>query len=51
MTGSLSQDIAANTFVNNAVNNLIISNSSAAGVVLAGALDVYGSLTYSDTTV
>ena len=49
MTGSSSQTIAANTFQNNAVNNLIISNSSAGGVILGGALDIYGSLTYSGT--
>jgi hypothetical protein len=47
MTGSLSQVLVANTFKNNAVNHLIISNSSAAGVLLGGALDVYGSLIYS----
>ena len=41
------KQLAANTFQNNAVNNLIISNSSAGGVVLGGALDLYGSLAYS----
>ncbi|MEP6948564.1 MAG: T9SS type A sorting domain-containing protein [Ginsengibacter sp.] len=49
MTGSSAQSLAANIFQNNAVNNLIISNSSAAGVTLGGALDLYGSLTYSGT--
>jgi hypothetical protein len=47
MNGSSAQTIPANAFVNNALNNLIISNSSAAGVTLNGALDIYGSLTYT----
>ena len=34
--------------VGNAVNDLIISNTSASGVSLGGALDIYNSLTYSD---
>ena len=38
LTGSSSQTIAAYTFQNNSLNNLIISNSSAAGVTLGGAL-------------
>ncbi|MBC7534454.1 MAG: DUF3494 domain-containing protein [Ferruginibacter sp.] len=49
MSGASSQVIAENTFQNNAVNNLIISNLSAAGVTLAGPLDIYNSLTYSAT--
>ena len=49
MRGSSSQIIPANIFQNNAVNNLIVSNTSAGGVTLSGALDVYGSLTYSGT--
>ena len=49
MIGSSGQTIAANTFQNDSLYNLIISNSSAEGVILAGALDIYGSLTYSGT--
>jgi hypothetical protein len=49
MNGPVAQTIPANTFVNNAVNNLIISNTSVTGVTLGGALDIYGSLTYSGT--
>jgi hypothetical protein len=49
MTGSSSQTIDAFTFQNNAINNLIISNTSAGGVILDGALDLYSSLTYSGT--
>ena len=44
--GTSPQTIAANTFLNNAVHDLIISNASATGVTLGGALDVYGSVTY-----
>ena len=47
MTGSSGQTIAANTFLNNGLNNLIVSNTSSSGVTLGGALDLYGSLTYS----
>jgi hypothetical protein len=43
------QILAANTFKNNALKDLIISNSSSGGVSLGGALDVYGSLTYTGT--
>lgn len=46
-TGSAAQAIAAHTFKNNALSNLIISNTSSAGVVLGGNLDIYGSLTYT----
>ena len=49
MTGAFSQLIHANTFENNALYNLIISNYSDAGVALEGALDLYGSLTYPGT--
>ena len=49
MNGAATQTIPANTFQSNAVDNLIISNSSSGGVILDGAIDVYGSLTYSDT--
>ncbi|HEY5371477.1 MAG TPA: hypothetical protein VIJ75_21035 [Hanamia sp.] len=47
MHGTSSQTIPAGAFTNNNVKNLIISNSSAAGVTLAGNVDVYQSLTYS----
>jgi hypothetical protein len=40
------QTIAASTFMNNAVHDLIISNSVGTGVTLGGDVDVYGSLTY-----
>ncbi|MEP7165182.1 MAG: ice-binding family protein [Ferruginibacter sp.] len=49
MNGTVTQTITANTFENNAINNLINSNSSAEGVILAGPLDVYGSLIYTST--
>ena len=49
MTGSSGQTIEANTFLNNALDNLVISNTSPDGVTLGGALDIYGSLTYSGT--
>ena len=41
--GNLAQTIAANTFLNNTVNNLLINN--AAGVTLAGTLSIKGTLT------
>ena len=49
MNGTSAQTIPANTFVNNAVNNFIVNNSSATGITLEGPLDIYGSLTYSGT--
>ncbi len=49
MNGSSSQVIAGNTFENNALNHLIISNSSAGAVSLGGTLNLFGSLTYSGT--
>jgi hypothetical protein len=49
MIGTASQTIPANAFFNNALYNLIISNTNAAGVTLGGALDIYGSVTYSGT--
>ena len=49
MNGAAAQTIPANAFQNNAINNLIVSNSSSGGVTLGGAMDVYGSLTYSGT--
>ncbi|MEO7045052.1 MAG: hypothetical protein ABI091_07060, partial [Ferruginibacter sp.] len=47
MIGSSAQTIPSNTFYDNAVNNLVINNSSVSGVSLGGAVDVYRSLTYS----
>ncbi len=47
MTGGAAQTIPANCFQTNAVNNLIIGNSSATGISLGGAVDIYNSLTYS----
>ena len=47
MVGTAAQTIAASAFENYAVNNLIISNTSVAGVSLSGALEIFGSLTYS----
>ncbi|KAA9034255.1 hypothetical protein FW778_22860, partial [Ginsengibacter hankyongi] len=49
MNGSAAQTIPANAFVNNALNNLIISNTHASGVSLGGALDIYNSVTFSGT--
>ena len=45
--GTVPQTVRNNTFFNNAVKDLVISNSSDSGLVLAGPLDVYGALTYS----
>ncbi|RYE24600.1 MAG: T9SS type A sorting domain-containing protein, partial [Sphingobacteriales bacterium] len=47
-TGSAPQTIAAATFTNNAVKDVVIDNSSAEGVILSAPLDVYGALTFSD---
>ena len=49
LNGSALQIIPANAFLNNALKDLIISNSSVAGVRIDGALDVYGSLVYTGT--
>ena len=46
--GNNGQSIHASPFVNNAVNDLIVSNYSASGINLTGAVDIYNSLTYSD---
>ena len=45
-TGSTPQSIAANTFLNNKIKDLKISNSNATGVTASGPIDVYRSLTY-----
>lgn len=47
MKGTSAQSIPLNVFQNNAVNNLIINNSSSQGVSLNGALDVYGKISFS----
>jgi hypothetical protein len=47
MYGSSAQTIPAGAFLNNALGNLIISNTNSGGVSLGGALDIYNSLTYS----
>ncbi len=49
MNGTAAQSIAANTFKDNSLKRLIISNSNGSGVSLSGALDIYGSLTYTGT--
>ncbi len=49
LNGTAGQTVPADKFLNNAVNHLIINNSSAAGITLAGPLDIYGSLTYLGT--
>ncbi|KAA9034499.1 hypothetical protein FW778_21930, partial [Ginsengibacter hankyongi] len=49
MNGSAAQTIPAGAFQNNALNNLIISNTNASGVSLGGALDIYNSVTFSGT--
>ncbi len=47
MIGNASQILPVGSFTNNAVSNLIISNTHASGVVMTGAVDIYRSLTYS----
>ena len=47
MNGTASQTIPANCFQSNAVKDLVINNTSVAGVDLGGALNIYGSFTYS----
>jgi hypothetical protein len=47
MNGTSAQTIPAGAFLNNALSNLIISNTNSGGVSLGGALDIYNSLTYS----
>ncbi|MFT3912165.1 MAG: T9SS type A sorting domain-containing protein [Ferruginibacter sp.] len=50
-TGSVAQTIPANIFQNNAVKNLVISNTSSAGVSLAGALNLYGDFSYTGSNM
>ena len=47
--GSVSQTIANHTFKNNALHDLIVSNTSATGLILGGPLDIYGSLNFTGT--
>ncbi len=49
LIGTSAQNIPANAFDNNAIYDLIINNTSPGGITLGGALDIYGSLTYSGT--
>ncbi|TAM57128.1 MAG: T9SS type A sorting domain-containing protein [Rhodanobacter sp.] len=46
LNGSSAQFIAGSTFKNNALNNLIVSNSSVAGITITDALDIYRSITF-----
>ncbi len=46
--GTTTQVTPASPFVNNGVNDLIVSNISATGISFNGAVDIYNSLTYSD---
>ena len=50
MIGSAAQTIPANTFQDNAVRNLIISNTST-GVTLGGQVDVYNNLTFTGSSI
>ena len=47
MNGTAAQIIPAHAFMNNSLLNLIISNTSAAGLSLGGSLDIYNSLSFS----
>ncbi|MEO8763708.1 MAG: hypothetical protein ABI416_05445 [Ginsengibacter sp.] len=47
MNGVVTQSIPTHTLVGNAIDNLIISNTSLAGVILDGPIDIFGSLTYT----
>ena len=49
LNGGGVQTIPANTFQNDDLNNLIISNTNASGVTLLGNLNIYESLTYSSS--
>ena len=48
-SGTASQTIANHMFKNNALHDLVVSNSSATGLVLGGPLDIYGSLNFTGT--
>jgi SprB repeat len=47
--GSVSQIIADHIFKNNALHDLMVSNTSAMGLILGGPLDIYGSLNFTGT--
>ncbi len=47
MNGTAPQSIPANLFENNALNNLVIGNTTANGVDINGTLDIYRSVTFS----
>jgi len=47
--GSAPQVIGDHIFKNNALHDLVVSNSSATGLSLAGPLDIYGSLNFTGT--
>ena len=48
LNGGIAQTIPASTFLNDDLNNLIISNTdNASGVTLGGNVNIYESLTYS----
>ena len=47
LNGDAEQFLSANTFQNNSVNNLLISNTSTSGVSLLGSLELFGSVTFS----
>ena len=47
MNGAAPQSIPENLFVNNSLNNLVIGNNTAAGVILDGVLDIYRSVEFS----
>jgi hypothetical protein len=49
MIGTSTQTIPANAFQNNALANLVISNTSVGGLVLGGALDIYQSMAFSSS--
>ncbi len=49
LNGTSAQTIPANTFVNNALNNLVIANPGTSGVSLGGELDIYNSVSFSGT--
>lgn len=47
LSGNVAQTLNANNFVNNTVKQLLINNSSAAGVTLSGPLNVTGSVDFT----
>lgn len=47
MNGTMPQVIPPNIFQGNALNNLVVGNNTVTGVTIAGALDIYRSVTFS----